>query len=337
MAVDDDQTGGLTPEQNAAADADFEAAFNQARSGDTHAEGLTFENGYTTPVPGPGEAVDEAEVDPEAQAAADAAAAQAAADAEAAEAAAQAAAEANAPVAITKAELDALRAVAGQVTQLQDELKRSTDKVNGRFGSLQQTVEAIKSQAQQGIRPTKFQLKRLGTEFPDLAEMFTADLEEAFGADNATQAAPTDAPTNATDDNPASGADAPGAGPVDPLATPAVQEALRAKEMQIVDALHPDWRDLSKTAEFKEWRQQLPPAAQEILGSTWDSKTLDSAFKDFKDYREKRAAGRQVDSQRNKRLDNGIPATTGTPTGAHAVDDDAAFEQGFTQVRKGGR
>lgn len=323
----------LTPEQEAAEDAKFEAAFNKARGDKPHAEGPTDKDADT-------EAADKTDAGTE-QDGKDKVAADAAAEAEAQAAAqakvqADAEAEANAPATVTKAELDALRAVAGQVVALQDELKRTNEKTYGHIGSMkQQLLDTIKSQAQQGIKPTAGQLKRLSGEFPELAQLLKEDLEEAFGAGNATQAE-ADKPgdqtlkTETTDE--ANGAKAPGAELPDPFADPRVQETLRSKELAIVDVLHPGWQAMRETPEFKQWRNGLPVPAQQLLGSTWDSKVMNDAFTDFKAWQGKRAAAADANKQRGKRLENGIPPTSGVATGLNVIDEDAAFLAGFKKA-----
>ena len=313
----------LTPEQEAADDAAFEAAFNSARGLEPRTEGTTLQNDAS------GQPLVK-EVIPEQDDSAEQAAAAAQAETDAA---AAAEAEANAPVAITKAELDALRAVAGQVTQLQAELKRTNDTTSGRLGSLKQTLDAVKAQAQQGVKPTFKQMKRLEGEFPELAKLMSEDLEDAFGAPAAAAPAAAAEQHQAEDEGKASG-DAPGAqADVDPLANPHVQKVLKEKEMAIVDEAHPDWRDLSKTPEFTAWKTSLPAAAQQLLVSSWDSKVLKDAFTDFKSWNSKRSAAADANKQRDKRLANAVPATTGAPTGANAIDEDAAFQQGFNSAR----
>lgn len=262
--------------------------------------------------------------------------------AEAAAAAAAAQAEADAPVTITRAELETFRSMGSSLTQLQDELRRSTDQVNGRFGSLMQTVDAIKAQASQGIKPTNMQLTRLAAEYPDLAEMFKADLEDAFGAGNATQPPAGEQAASGADNQPADQAtasgDAPGAAAVvDPLSDARVQAALRKKDLAIVDAKHPGWRDLPKSAGFNEWRTSLPQEQQTLLAASWDADVLSDAIADFKSWEQQRAARQQETSQRSKRLENGVPATVGNATGKTAIDDEAAFLSGFDKVRNGGR
>lgn len=316
-----------TPEQDAAADAAFEAAFNNARGDTPNAEGTLEHGANGQPLV---KEVETGQDDASKKAASDEAEAQAAAQAQAA-----AEAEENAPATVTKSELAALRAVAGQVTALQDELKRTSDATAGRIGSLYQTLDTVKAQAKQGIKPTLNQLKRLSGEFPELAILLTQDLEEAFGTGNATQVA--EAGHQEDTEGKASG-EAPGAAPVvDPFADPRVQKTLREKEMAIVDEAHPDWRDLNATPEFNEWRSALPQAAQQLLSSTWDSKVMKDAFTDFKSWNSKRTAAADANKQRGKRLENAVPATTGATSGANAVDEDAAFLSGFKKASGRGR
>lgn len=314
----------LTPEQEAAETAAFEAAFNGARSNTGRAEGTLENDAEGKPL------VKEEAAKPNEE---DTAKAEADAQAEAAaKAAADAAAEENAPVAVTKSELAALRAVAGQVATLQDELRRSNDSTAGRIGSLKQTLDAVKEQAKQGIKPSALHLKRLTEEFPQLGEMLKADLEEAFGPGEAAPAAAADAP--AQDEGKEAGAPAPAAAPeVDPLANPVVQKQLQALEMKIVEGVHPDWRNLKATPEFATWRNNLPAAAQQLLGSTWDSNVLKDAFADFKSWNTRRLAAADANKQRDKRMADAIPATAGTQAAATAVDDDDAFLSGFKRAK----
>lgn len=335
-------------------DADFEAAFMSARAlQDGPAMSSASNPGTSTEVKNP-----PAEEDP----AAAAAAAQAAAEAEAA-AAAQAeadriAAEANAPVTITKAEMDALRAQLAQLERLpvlEQRLQQAQDTLGGRLGSLNQTIETLKAQAGKGSVPSIKALKRIEAEWPELGAMIREDLAEAFaGEPPAAPAAGAGEPGQGgqkEDPGTASG-DAPGAAQVDPLADPAVVKVLQQKEMTIVDSIHPGWRGtkhadgsytpgLVDSPEFKEWRAGLPAQAQQLLASTWDSDVLKGAIAHFKHDQAQRQAAAQAQAtataaaskQRDNRLANAAPATTGAPTGNHAVDEDAAFAEGFNKTR----
>lgn len=325
----DSQTVELTPEQIAQEDADFEAAFNSVAG---HAP--TTEEATQPKEAEPAADVDEGQQDDDAKAATEAAAtAQAEADAQAAAAQAQAD-EANAPVTITKAQLDAIQAQLARVPELEGELRRVHDTTAGRIGSLKQSIDALKDKAGQGNKASIKQLKRLGEEYPELAAMLVEDLNDASGDGGSAAQPDAQAQAEPAQAEPATQP----AVQADPLEHPAVQEVLKKKEMAIVDAVHPDWRGLPAQPEFNEWKSQLPAAAQEMLANTWKSEVMIDAFNDFKAWRSTRAqqaqSQAQTNKQRDKRLAGAIPATTGAPTGANAVDDDAAFEAGFKSVRR---
>lgn len=332
----DDQLELDAPNQDdAQGDADFEAAFNSAR-GNAHAEGPTDKKDDNAlvidqnmrEVPG---ADDGGEANAEADAAAQAEAA-----------AAAAAAEEDAPVQVSRKDFNRLMQLADQLPVLQEELRTTKDKTFGKLGSLQQMVDGFKAQAAKGGPAFSVkQLARLEAEFPELASLLVQDLGDAFGS----SAAPTQpAGDEGNPDAGASGAAAPGAdaAQVDPFNDPRVQERLQQQEAQtrqlhmaVVDQAHPDWRDLARTPEFAEWRTSLPAQAQQLLAGSWDSSVMTDAFTDFKNWRAKRSATADASNQRDKRLANAVPATTGRPTGQHVVDDDAAFLSGFKKARGG--
>lgn len=331
MGVQDDQVEHLTPEQEAEADAQFEAAFNATRGEQPHAEGSTTQSN-DAPADATGSNGQPNDEDTAAQAQADAqAAAQAAAEAEAA----RLQAEADAPVQLTKAQLAALQAQLAAIPHLQEELRKTRDTTAGKLGSIQQQMQSLADKAAAGQKPALKEMKRLREEFPELATIFEADLSDAFGSTEAS------AP-GAKDDQGDGKANAtpPAQHQVDPLADERVQQVLRQKDMAIVDVKHPDWRDLKATPEFNEWRQGLPPAAKDLLANTWDSQVMVDAFDSFKEWKNERStkAAAQADAgkQRDRRLAAGTPVTTGVAaTGRNAVDEDAEFEAGFNKVRSG--
>lgn len=327
----------LSPEEDAKADAEFLAAFNETRGVTAHVEGPTDTNNVEADAELAGDTKESGEAESTAQADADA---QAAAEAAQVEAAAKAQAEAEAPVTLTRAEVEQMKAAAARVEQLQAELRKTNDSMAGRMGSLKQSIDALKEKAQGGSRIAIGQLKRLEGEYPELAKLLTEDLTEQFGAQAAAEPAkaePAHGDIEVEDDasGVAPGANEPANAQADPFNDPRVQETLRAKDMAVVDAAHSDWRTLAMTPDFGYWKATLPAPAQALLDTSWDASVLVPAFNDFKKFQQKRVAANTASEQRDKRLQNGIPATTGTPTGAHVVDDDAAFMAGFNSVRKG--
>jgi hypothetical protein len=319
---DQDDDLELTPEQqeeaDANADAEMTAAFNAARGGDTHAEGTTKQDDAPA-APATPAAEGEPEDDP-------------AGSEDAPPAAEPAPAEVNPddePVVITRGQLAKMTAAIDALPSLRD----AAEKMNGRVGNLKQAIDAMKTQVAQGIRPSSLQMKRLKAEYGDLADILEQDMADVFGS----TAAPAEAEPEQQDQPDAASGDTPGAAQDDPLAHPEVQAKLQAVEMRVVDAAHPGWREMKDTPEFATWYGALPATAQELLANTWDSSVMTDAFTDFKAWNAEQAAAKvakeATNKQRKNRVENAIPATTGSPTGVTAVDDDAAFLAGFKSVR----
>lgn len=264
----------------------------------------------------------------------------AAAEAEAA-AAAAAEAQANAPVTLTRAQLEDIQAKFARLDTLENELATTRDKFNGRIGNVQQSmtqaIDAVKAQLAGGQKMSAIQLKHLEAEYPDLAKLLAQD----FGASSTAAPDTTGAaPAPAAGDESASGAQPGAQSAPDPLQDPRVVEQLeraekaaQAAHMVAVSTKHPDWRDLTKTPEFALWRSQLNPDAQHKLANTWDSEELIPAFDAYKDWKAKRD---DANKQRDNRLANAMPATSGSATGASAPqDEEAAMLAGYKAARGG--
>lgn len=327
-----DQEPEMTAEQiaaNTAADADFEAAFTNANGDEPGTEESTSRS---TAAPA-------AEAEPQSTANPYDLEADATGDKPAAEAAPAPADDEDAPVTLTRRQLNEMNGLRDTITALQSELRQSVEKTNGRFGSIQQTMKQVQEQATKGIRPSFGQMEAMEEAFPELARAMKADLEKAFGEGNATQpgAGEGESEDDQQDDSSnASGADAPGAAPaVNPLEAPEVKAALYDAQLAIVDARHEGWRALPATAEWQAWQQQLPPAAAELLRTTSDAQTLTEAIADFKGWQQKQTAATSASNQRGKRLEHAVPATNGSSAAVRTVlSEDDAFEAGFKEVRK---
>lgn len=318
---DADQDSGLTPEQEAAADAEFEAGFAGVHGDEPAPQATTSQDDADDAGDqATGEAVDGAQASAEDEAAA-AAAAQAEAERKARE-------EADAPVTITKAQLNRLLAIADEVPTLHDRIARTHDTVAGKLGSLQQTVKNLQEKAGRGNLASIKQLKRLEGEYPELAQLMTEDLNEAFSQGQGEAQAEAKGEQQAEAQQ-----------PVNPLDAPEVQQVLRQKETAITEAIHPGFQQLARTPEFTEWVSTLPPVAVDLLNSSWDSSVMVPAFADFKRWKAeqdaKRASNATTKQQNDKRLEAAIAPTDGAArSGMHVVDEDAAFAAGFNRVRK---
>lgn len=318
---------------DAAESAAFEAAFNTARDITPAAAGTSTDadkDAATLEVKTATEPTEE-------EKAAAAATAQAKAEEEAR---AKAEAEANAPAVITKAELDALRAAAARVAQIDTEFAGQNQKLFGHLGAMKQKIlDEVKGMQAKGKAPTKLQLARMEKEFPELAAVLQEDLTGYFGDGEASTAAPATEEATAKSGDGTPGAEAPGATTQteaqndDPLARPEVQKLLREKEMSIVDALHPGWKDMTKTSDFIQWKKSLPTAAQQLLGSTWDSKVLNDAFTSFREHQARAKAVEEENKQRSKKLERAIPPVGGAAPVNAVVDEESAMVAAFNKTR----
>jgi hypothetical protein len=313
-----EQENQLTPEQEAAEDAAFEAGFNAVNpiADETTSENNAGANANLNPDGNTDDGDEQARLEAEA----------------AAEAERKAREEAEAPVTITKGQFDKLMMIADEVPNLREQMTKTHDTVAGRIGSLQQTIKTLQERAGQGNRASIKQLKRLEEEFPQLAQLLKEDLSEAFGPGETNQ--PSQLEQQQQNDAPLQ--DQSGQGQGNPLENPEVQKVLQQKEMAIVEAVHPGFRQLAATPEFSEWKATLPPVAVNLLDSSWDAQNvMIPAFNDFKKWKQQREAAKSAKQQNDKRLERGIAPTDGAPrTGQHVVDEDAAFEAGFNAVRK---
>lgn len=326
-----DHESEMTAEQlaaDAAADAEFEAAFTNARSDELGTEGSTSNSSAAANAAaaeqGSNTSTDPGNLDDATAGTAPEAGTTAPAEDE------------DAPVTLTRRQLNEMTGMRDTVAALQAELRQTVDSTNGRLGSIQQTLKEVRARASKGIRPSFAQMDAMEEAFPELAAVMKRDLEKAFGEGNATQPGAGDEDDDRQDDGSnASGAQAPGAAPaINPLDAPEVKEALRVAQLSIVDARHAGWRDLPKTPEWTTWQAQLPPAARELLLTTRDAETLTEALDDFKGWRDKQAKVVSASNQRGKRLEHAVPATNGSSGAVRTtMTDDDAFEAGFKEVR----
>lgn len=251
----------------------------------------------------------------------------------------------DAPVTLTRRQLAELTSTRDLVAALQNELRSSAEKTNGQLGVMnqrfQKEIADVAARAAQGIRPSFDDMAELEEDFPEMAAVLKRNLERMYGVGNATQPGTEgDKGTQGGEGGEggeASGAEAPGATTASTSAMddPEVREALKQAQLAIVDATHEGWRSYLATPQWQAWRDQLPAKAQELLRTAKDAETLNDAVADFKEYQQRQAAAASANSQRDKRLEDAIPATTGSKAPVATTEtDDEAFEAGFKQARR---
>jgi hypothetical protein len=114
---------------------------------------------------------------------------------------------------------------------------------------------------------------------------------------------------------------------------------LRAKKeihMDLVDADHPDWREIVPTPEFAAWKSTLPETDQHMLDNSWNSGFINRQLNAFKASLKAKAAEAEKPkpdpaSQRRARM---AAAATPRASGAQpAPDQTDEFLSGFNYQR----
>jgi hypothetical protein len=199
-----------------------------------------------------------------------------------------------------------------------DKLKEQQAKLFGTIGNFKQTLDQLKSAPKPTaaqVQLTKEKFARLSKDFPEMAELIAADLNEALqGA--------------------AVGADASQfEGVVQQRVSSAVDqvktEIQQQYEAKLLAIQHKDWRQVVTSNEFAQWTQTLPEDVRNELGSTWDSTFLGDKLTEFKAWKQQSATSAQT---KQKRLEAAI-TPKGTPTTGSNQSEYDAFVSGFKSAR----
>lgn len=188
-----------------------------------------------------------------------------------------------------------------------DKLREREAKVFGTLGSLKQSLDQLKQQppaaAQVAISGG---LKRLSSEFPEMAELLQEDLKEALvsGA-----AAPTES--------------------VEQLVNERLDSVSKTYEQKLLSVLHPDWRGIYADEAFAQWKGTLSPDELQVVEDSWDAISVGDALTKFKAWRDQAAQAKQT---RQTRLEAAVTPKGGRAMPSVATDDDA-FVAGFKRAR----
>jgi hypothetical protein len=221
--------------------------------------------------------------------------------------------EPEAPTAQTNVDLVKLQETVNSLAQREG-------KVFGALGSMKQSIEALKNPQRTSVASTNVTaaaLKRLSQEFPQLAEVLAADLNEVLQSGQpanppSTEHAPPEPPT-----------------PSPEPATDGPDPVTRQAETRVVDGLHPGWREKVRSTEFHGWLASLPEQDRTKFLTSWKAEEVVETFRSFDAWKSERANSKQT---RQQRLEAAV-APRGNPQKAPAQSEDDAFEEGFRSVR----
>lgn len=210
---------------------------------------------------------------------------------------------------LTESELKVVLAKANELDALKEKFGGETQKIYGKFGELQREIKKLSEGKPSGF--TRESLKRLGEEYPEIADTLAEDLAGlTFGGSSSFD------PTELTQQMKAS-------------LDGEVAALTRNFEVKLLTLKHPDWREKRATPEYQLWYGTLPPEKQAEIYTSTDGLFAAKALDEFDSWRNKGTR------QKTNRLERAI-----TPTGAppepsrNKLSDEAAFEAGRKEARK---
>jgi hypothetical protein len=261
---------------------------------------------------------------------------------EADEAAAKAAADAEANKEVVPGYTSAALADALSKAQQFDSLKSSLDKVNGKFGSIEQTLKALQeAKATNTIIPmTEEDVEDLKKEYgPELAgallKSFNKFLPKLGGAKPAEQAAtPDDAAAVQAKLDAAVAAASNG---VDEKLTKTTQNL----ELKLLNMQHKDWKSLVRSVDasgkdvgfnpdFLTWTAKLPAQDQDTLLNTWDADFLSEKLTAYKQHLTAQEAAKAASAKRGN-----VPGKMKAALTPSGVTGEAAVKSALDEQKEG--
>lgn len=223
------------------------------------------------------------------------------------------------------------KAIAVKAAQF-DDLKASMDKLHdrtaGTLGNMSKVIKDLQNKPAGTGKPLKVvkeQLKRLSVDFPELAERLAEDLSEVLMPESGSAAAKLDPDE------------------VNKIVEAKLADFKFRSDVQQLDTLHPDRKDVIASDAYKVWYGLQSPEAKNAIKTSRDVDFVSSAITAFKTWRDRTAQGsadgaeqaKEAAKKRDKRLDAVMAPTSGTPaeSGKRALTPEEEFEAGLKKVR----
>ena len=207
----------------------------------------------------------------------------------------------------TEEELKAILDKAKEVDSVKELAATETRKLYGRLGEFQSELKKLRegTTAGQPVKVTSDKLKRLHSEYPEIAEMLAEDLSSVVLSQVSTSADMSQ---------------------VEQLVNTKLGEATRAYEMKLLKKDHPDWEQVVKSTEFGTWLASKPKEEQYRIRLSDDSEVAGEAISEFKQYRKAQAP--PATRGGNKRLEAAI-TPRGVPSPSVGNSRPASYEDAF--------
>jgi hypothetical protein len=206
---------------------------------------------------------------------------------------------------LTESQLKAALAKVGEV----DEVKMQVRQAFGKLGEMNQKLMAAQNA---GSKLSPGQLKRLSSEFPEMAALLEEDLSSLSVGGGQPSFDPT---------------------PLQQELMATRQELARTKaeqEVKLLSMQHRDWQQVAGSDDFKVWSQTLPQDERQKLNDSWDALYLSDKLSEFKSWRDKAQTSKQ---QKTQRLAAAVTPSGVPKAGPNSINDDDAFYAGWKSVR----
>lgn len=219
----------------------------------------------------------------------------------------QPAEEAQPPVLIAGLTEDQLKAALLKVGQV-DELNGQLRKAFGRMGELQGHIQQLQKSGSGGVKLSADKLKRLSSEFPEMAQMIAEDLSEALGSGGGPAFDPSQ---------------------VDQLVserlTAAEEKIQKEMEKRWLTRQHKDWQQVVASDDFNLWVQNvLTEEEAEQFVNSWDAEYVSEKLSEFKRWNQQSIDAKRSKEEKQKRLESAVtPSGTRSEPNATMTEDEA--------------
>ncbi len=221
------------------------------------------------------------------------------------------------------------QALSQQLPGIQQAFAEEVRKVYGKIGELNRTLESLR----QGRKLSAAQLKRLNTEFPEIAGMLAEDFSEIYAAQEGQQAA-QDQAQQASQQAAAPAPQAPQQADIQKLISDSVNNAVAGisaqAERKALALVHPGWEEIVQSPEFATWLQSLPPEQARHYAESEDARIASEAISLFSDAAKAKANVKQT---KQTRLERAVAPTGESAPAPNTIDDEQAFVIGFNSQR----
>jgi hypothetical protein len=217
---------------------------------------------------------------------------------------------------LTEEQVKSLLLKAGEVDKLSDRI----EKAFGKHGEAMRAIQQLQQQRSGGVQLNASALKRLSSEFPEMAEMLASDLSEAFAGQSGGAAQPSFDPELIEQHLQGRVAD--------------VRAGLEQDmEKRLLKREHRDWETVVTSDDFKLWKDNvLPPEDSAKLGASWDSDFISEKLDEFKAWRNKSSVSKE---NKQKRLESAVTPRGGSGQPSTIQSEEEAFASAFKHARGG--